>query len=86
LVRRGERVTSSVTLAPAAVSHPAVNPWYVATAVIVPTFMEIVDTTIATASLRYTAGGGSPALADSSIRPTHATSCKNDSTLPRQGH
>ncbi len=25
LVRRGERVTSSVTLAPAAVSHPAVN-------------------------------------------------------------
>jgi hypothetical protein len=48
---------SSVTLAPAAVIRPAVNPWCVATAVVVPTFMEIVDTTIATASLRYIAGG-----------------------------
>ena len=57
MVRRGERVTSSVTLAPAAVSHPAVNPWFVATAVVVPTFMEILDTTIATASLRQIAVG-----------------------------
>jgi len=43
---------SSVTLAPAAVGRPAVNPWLVATAVVIPTFMEILDTTIATASLR----------------------------------
>src|SRR6516164_5282094 len=34
------------------VSRPAVNPWFVATAVVVPTFMEILDTTIATASMR----------------------------------
>ncbi len=39
---------SSVTLALATVSRPAVNPWYIATAVVVPTFMEILDTTIAT--------------------------------------
>ena len=43
---------SSVALAPTAVSRPAVNPWFVATAVVVPTFMEILDTTIATASMR----------------------------------
>ena len=48
---------SSVTLAPAAVSRPAVNSWLVATAVVIPTFMEILDTTIATASMRYIAGG-----------------------------
>ena len=48
---------SSVALAPTAVSRPAVNPWFVATAVVVPTFMEILDTTIATASMRYIAGG-----------------------------
>ena len=35
----------SVTLAPATVSCPAVNAWYVATAVVVPTFMEILNTT-----------------------------------------
>src|SRR3954462_9855417 len=40
-----------------AVSRPAVNPWLVATAVVIPTFMEILDTTIATASMRYIAGG-----------------------------
>ena len=56
---------SSVTLTPAAVSRPAVNPWFVATAVVVPTFMEILDTTIATASLRYIAGGLSATMNDS---------------------
>ena len=56
---------SSVTLAPAAVSRPAVNPWFVATAVVVPAFMEILDTTIATASLRYIAGGLSATMNDS---------------------
>ena len=56
---------SSVTLTPATVSRPAVNPWYVATAVVVATFMEILDTTIATASLRYIAGGLSATMNDS---------------------
>jgi DHA2 family multidrug resistance protein len=56
---------SSVTLAPAAISRPAVNPWLVATAVVIPTFMEILDTTIATASMRYIAGGLSATINDS---------------------
>ena len=56
---------SSVALAPTAVSRPAVNPWFVATAVVVPTFMEILDTTIATASMRYIAGGLSATMNDS---------------------
>jgi MFS transporter, DHA2 family, multidrug resistance protein len=65
LIRRGARVTSSVTLTPAAVGRSAINPWFVATAVVVPTFMEILDTTIATASLRYLAGGLSATTNDS---------------------
>ena len=48
-----------------AVSRPAVNPWVVATAVVIPTFMEILDTTIATASMRYIAGGLSATMNDS---------------------
>src|SRR5262249_26258923 len=48
-----------------AVSRPAVNPWLVATAVVIPTFMEILDTTIATASMRYIAGGLSATMNDS---------------------
>ena len=56
---------SSAALAPNAVSRPAVNPWFVATAVVVPTFMEILDTTIATASMRYIAGGLSATMNDS---------------------
>src|SRR5208283_2251906 len=64
-VRRGGLVMSSVTLTPAAISRPAVNPWLVGVAVVVPTFMEILDTTIATASLRYIAGGLSASMDDS---------------------
>jgi DHA2 family multidrug resistance protein len=41
-----------------------VNPWLVALAVIVPTFMEILDTTIANVALRYIAGGLSAAETD----------------------
>src|SRR5438477_655668 len=37
---------TSATL-PIPVSRPAINPWFVAVAVIVPTFMEVLDTTIA---------------------------------------
>jgi DHA2 family multidrug resistance protein len=34
-----------------------VNPWLVAAVVVVPTFMEVLDTTIALVALRYIAGG-----------------------------
>jgi len=36
--------------------HPAVNPWLVALAVIVPTFMEVIDTSIAAVALPHIAG------------------------------
>ena len=41
--------------------RPPVNPWLVAVAVVIPTFMEIFDTTIANVALRYIAGGLSAA-------------------------
>src|SRR6478736_7978789 len=56
---------SAAALSVHAVSRPSVNPWFVATAVVVPTFMEILDTTIATASMRYIAGGLSATMNDS---------------------
>src|SRR6202040_3785038 len=56
---------SSVALAPSAVSRPAINPWFVAIAVIVPTFMEVLDTTIANVALRFIPGGLSAAFTDS---------------------
>jgi DHA2 family multidrug resistance protein len=56
---------SSVALAPAAAARRAVNPWLVAFAVVVPTFMEVLDTTIANVALRYIAGGLSTAVTDS---------------------
>src|SRR3982751_6200708 len=43
----------------------AVNPWLVAAAVVVPTFMEVLDTTVANVALRYIAGGLSAAVTDS---------------------
>ena len=53
----------------AAISLPAnrrtVNPWLVAAAVVIPTFMEVLDTTIANVALRYIAGGLSAAVVDS---------------------
>jgi DHA2 family multidrug resistance protein len=55
---------SSVALVPGAVSRPAVNYWVVAGVVVVPTFMEILDTTIANVALRYIAGGLSAAQTD----------------------
>ena len=48
-----------------AVSRPAINPWFVAAAVVVPTFMEVLDTTIANVALRYIAGGLSASNVDS---------------------
>src|SRR5271166_3872540 len=56
---------STVALPPTAASRPAINPWFVAIAVVVPTFMEVLDTTIANVSLRYIAGGLSAANVDS---------------------
>jgi DHA2 family multidrug resistance protein len=43
----------------------AVNPWLVAVAVLIPTFMEVLDTTIANVALRYIAGGLSAPVTDS---------------------
>jgi MFS transporter, DHA2 family, multidrug resistance protein len=52
----------------AALSLPApraaLNPWVVAAAVVVPTFMEVLDTTIAVVALRYIAGGLSATVTD----------------------
>jgi len=42
-----------------------INPWVVAIAVVIPTFMEVLDTTIANVALRYMAGGLSAAVTDS---------------------
>src|SRR5579872_7330502 len=47
------------------VARRTVNPWLVAAAVVVPTFMEVLDTTIANVALRYIAGGLSAAVTDS---------------------
>src|SRR5215467_5303822 len=49
---------------PAAAVPRAVNPWLVALAVVIPTFMEVLDTTIANVALRHIAGGLSTAVTD----------------------
>jgi MFS transporter, DHA2 family, multidrug resistance protein len=56
---------TSAALTPTAVSRPAINPWFVAAAVVIPTFMEVLDTTIANVALRYIAGGLSASNVDS---------------------
>jgi DHA2 family multidrug resistance protein len=45
-------------------SRPVINPWIVALAVVIPTFMEVLDTTIANVALRYIAGGLSASNVD----------------------
>ena len=45
-------------------SRVGAGPWFVAAAVIVPTFMEVLDTTIAVVALRYIAGGLSATVDD----------------------
>jgi len=42
-----------------------INPWIIAAAVVIPTFMEVLDTTIANVALRYIAGGLSAPVTDS---------------------
>ncbi|HTQ38538.1 MAG TPA: DHA2 family efflux MFS transporter permease subunit [Pirellulales bacterium] len=46
-------------------TRKSINPWIVAAAVVIPTFMEVLDTTIANVALRYIAGGLSAAVVDS---------------------
>jgi DHA2 family multidrug resistance protein len=57
---------STLTLSPDAVHsrRAGINYWIVAAVVVVPTFMEILDTTIANVGLRYIAGGLSAAQTD----------------------
>ena len=55
---------TSVALSPS-IRRSAVNPWFVAAAVVVPTFMELLDTTIVNVALRYMAGGLSAPVSDS---------------------
>src|SRR6201998_2730739 len=45
-------------------SRMGVSPWVVAAIVVVPTFMEVLDTTIAVVALRYIAGGLSATVDD----------------------
>ena len=45
-------------------SRAATNPWVVAAVVVVPTFMEVLDTTIVVVALRYIAGGLSATVDD----------------------
>ncbi|MBR0800759.1 DHA2 family efflux MFS transporter permease subunit [Bradyrhizobium jicamae] len=45
-------------------SQAGVNPWVVAAIVVVPTFMEVLDTTITVVALRYIAGGLSATVDD----------------------
>ena len=53
-----------MTVAAASGSPAAANPWVVAAIVVVPTFMEVLDTTIAVVALRYIAGGLSATVDD----------------------
>src|ERR1041385_7440583 len=56
---------SSMALSSPIASRPTINHWVIAFVVVVPTFIEILDTTIANVALRYIAGGLSAAQSDS---------------------
>jgi DHA2 family multidrug resistance protein len=59
-------MASAATVAATPSAQPRLlNPWIVAVAVIIPTFMEVLDTTIANVALRYIAGGLSAPASDS---------------------
>src|SRR5277367_4099347 len=60
------KASAPAVSAPFEPARPRVfNPWLIALAVVVPTFMEVLDTTIANVALRYIAGGLSAAVTDS---------------------
>src|SRR5258708_27221172 len=65
-------------------SRPLVSPWLVAVAVLIPTFMEVLDTTIANVALRYIAGGLSPPVIDSE-RVITSSLAANAIVLPMSG-
>src|SRR6516162_9183391 len=56
---------SAATLQALPRTRSSAGPWLVAVAVVIPTFMEVLDTTIANVALRYIAGGLSAAETDS---------------------
>jgi DHA2 family multidrug resistance protein len=58
-------MTAAALRTPVARRPAAPNPWLIAAAVVIPTFMEVLDTTIANVALRYIAGGLSAANVDS---------------------
>ncbi len=55
----------TAALTSVAVPTRTLNPWLIAIAVVIPTFMEVLDTTIANVALRYMAGGLSAPATDS---------------------
>ena len=59
----GRKQVTAAALSPAR-PQVARNPWLVAAIVVVPAFMEVLDTTIALVALRYIAGGLSAAADD----------------------
>ena len=60
-------MTAAPAIAAPAIAVPrrSASPWLVAVAVVIPTFMEVLDTTIANVALRYIAGGLSAPVTDS---------------------
>jgi len=56
---------SAATLPALPLTRRSATPWIIAVAVVIPTFMEVLDTTIANVALRYIAGGLSAANVDS---------------------
>src|SRR5215469_13535319 len=56
---------SAATLQSVTLTRRSPSPWLIAVAVVIPTFMEVLDTTIANVALRYIAGGLSAANVDS---------------------
>src|ERR1700722_11977941 len=56
---------SATAVVPVRRPRGAINPWIVAIAVVVPTFMEVLDTTIANVALHQIAGGLAAAQTDS---------------------
>jgi DHA2 family multidrug resistance protein len=56
---------TAVPMPAAMAERRAISPWIIALAVVIPTFMEVLDTTIANVALRYIAGGLSAPVTDS---------------------
>src|SRR2546421_1075079 len=56
---------SGVAVLSPPVVRRAIGPWIIAAAVVVPAFMEVLDTTIANVALRYIAGGVAAAVTES---------------------